>query len=200
MKAMADRTMRDDYTGQFIVGTLTAAASAVFHFALTGQVDWRWVLVAFLAPYLALHFYERASLSAFREWRVRDNELISRSGQPAGTGAWELDTGEPRSWVVFGPRKPLTRGRYRATFRLKLNQLAGDAPIVDLDVASRHGAKLLALRTLTAQDFRRADRLQDFPLDFYLLHDDNEIEFRISTRGAPRRLVLDRVALARRVF
>jgi hypothetical protein len=55
------------------------------------------------------------------------------------------------------------------------------------------------LRTLTIQDFHRADTYQDFPLDFYLLHDDNEIEFRISTQGAQRRLVLDHVALSRRL-
>lgn len=58
----------------------------------------------------------------------------------------------------------------------------------------------VALRTLTAQDFARADACQDFPLDFYLLRDDNAIEFRISTKGLSRRLVLDRVTLSRRLF
>jgi hypothetical protein len=71
--------------------------------------------------------------------------------------------------------------------------------VADIDVASRHGAKILALRTLTIRDFNRADTYQDFPLDFFLLQDDNEIEFRISTGGAARRLVLDHVVLARRL-
>lgn len=192
--------MYNDYAAQFLVGASTAAAAVIFNLAATGQVDWRWVFLAFAVPFGALQVYQRASFSASRAWRVQDNELIGAAGQPTGDGAWELDTSERRSWAVYGPRKPLGRGRYRAAFRLKLNNLAGDEPVVDLDVASRHGKKLMALRTLTTQDFRRADLYQDFTLDFYLLHDDNEIEFRISTKGLARRLVLDRVTLARRVF
>lgn len=192
--------MRDDYAAQFLVSVSTAVTTAVFNLALNGQVNWLWVLIAFAVPFAMLQFYERASFSAFKEWRVRDNELISAMGQPTGNGAWELDTSERRSWAVYGPRKPLGRGKYRATFRLKINSTAGDDPVVDIDVASRHGKKIIALRTLTAKDFLRADTYQAFPLDFYLVHDDNEIEFRVSTKGVPRRFVLDRVTLSRRVF
>lgn len=190
--------MREDYAAQFIVGAATAIAAAVFDLAVSGQVDAVWVAAAFAVPYAVLHLYQRAGFSPARIWRVRDNELIARSGHPIGHGAWELDAAERREWVVHGPRRPLGRGRYRAVFRLKVDQTAGDAPVADLDVAARHGQKLLAARTLTTQDFQSADTYQAFALDFYLLHDDNEIEFRLSTRGAPRRLALESVALARR--
>ena len=191
--------MRDDYAAQFLVGASTAAASAVLNLAMTGRVYWLWVTVAFAVPFVVLQAYQRAGLSPIREWRVRDNQLISRAGQPTGDGAWELDAGERSPWAIHGPHKPLARGKYRATFRLKINNTTGDETVADLDVASRHGKKILALRALTVQDFRRADTYQDFPLDFYLLHDDNEIEFRISTKGAPRRLALEHVALSRRL-
>lgn len=191
--------MREDYAAQFIVGAATAIAAAVFDLAASGQVDAGWVLAAFAVPYAVLHLYQRAGFSPSRTWRVRDNELIARGGHPTGHGAWELDAAERRDWVVHGPRRPLGRGRYRAVFRLKVNYTAGDAPVVDLDVAARHGQKLLAARTLTAQDFQRADAYQAFALDFYLLHDENEVEFRLSTRGAARRLALECVTLARRL-
>ncbi len=189
--------MREDYAAQFLVGASTAAVSAIFNLALTGQVNWLWVLVAFGVPFVVLRIYQQAGLSLARVWRVRDNELLSRAGQPLGSGAWELNTSERTDWAIYGPRQPLGRGRYRARFRLKINNRAGDEPVVEIDVASRHGKKILALRTLTVHDFEWADAYQDFPLDFYLLHDDNEIEFRVSTRGTPRRVVLNRVTLSR---
>jgi hypothetical protein len=192
--------MRDDYAAQFLVGTSTAIFSAVLNYALTGQVHVLWVLVAFLLPFVVLQVYQRSGFSPVRAWRVRDNELTGRAGQPLGDGAWELDASERQNWAICGPYKPLGRGQYRANFRLKINATLGDAAVVDIDVAARHGKKLIALRTLTVQDFRRADAYQDFPLDFYLLHDDNEIEFRASTRGARCRVVLERVALTRRVW
>jgi hypothetical protein len=191
--------MRDDYTAQFLVGVSTAAVSAIFNLALTGQINWFWVLVAFSVPFAVLRAYQQVGLSLPRVWRVRDNELLSRAGQPLGNGAWELNTEERTDWAIYGPRKPLGQGHYRANFRLKINNTIGDEPVVDLDVASRHGKKIMALRTLTVQDFQRADTYQDFALDFNLLHDDNEIEFRVSTRGISRRVVLERVMLARRL-
>ena len=191
--------MRDDYTAQFLVGSSTALVSAIFNLALTGQINWFWVVLAFGVPFVVLRAYQQAGMSLARVWRVRDNELLSRAGQPLGSGAWEFNAAERIDWAVYGPRKPLGHGRYRARFRLKINSTAGDEPVMDLDVASRHGKKIVALRTLTVQDFRRADTYQDFPLDFYLLHDDNEVEFRVSTRGAARRVVLDRVTLSRRL-
>jgi hypothetical protein len=191
--------MREDYAAQFFVGAATAVASAIFNYAVLGQANWLWVFIAFVVPFAVLQFYQRSGFSPFKKWRVQDNELIARSGQATGHGAWELDTSERRAWAIYGPHKPLGRGKYRATFRLKINNTSGDDPVVDLDVASRHGAKIMALRTLTVQDFQRADVYQDFPLDFYLRYDDNEIEFRISTKGALRRVVLEYVALSRRV-
>jgi hypothetical protein len=191
--------MRDDYAAQFLVGVSTALVAAVFNLTLTGQLNGLWIVVAFLVPFTVLQLYQTAGLRPGREWRVRDNELIAVMGQATGDGAWELDAAEARPWAVFGPRRPLAHGKYRATFYLKINSLVGDAPVIDIDVAARHGQKIIALRTLTAQDFGKADLFQRFPLDFHLLQDENEIEFRLSTKGAPRRIVLAGVKVARRL-
>ncbi|MGQ0602436.1 MAG: hypothetical protein ACT4QE_12170 [Anaerolineales bacterium] len=191
--------MRDDYLAQFIVGVSTALVAAVFNLAITGQINGWWVLVAFAAPIGVLQLYQRVGLSPTREWRVRDNELSTAIGQSVGDGAWELDATEVRPWAVYGPWKPLAHGKYRATFQLKISSVAGDQPVVDIDVAARHGKKIIALRTLTARDFGKADSFQRFPLDFYLLQDENEIEFRVSTKGIARRVVLDSVKVVRRL-
>jgi hypothetical protein len=167
---------------------------------VNGQVEAGWVLLAFGVPFAVLQFYQRAGFTRVGAWRVRDNELQAQAGAATGQGAWMLEAGERRDWAVRGPRRPLGHGRYRAAFRLKVDSLAGDEVVAELDVAARHGRKVLALRALTVQDFRQADAYQDFPLDFYLLHDDNDVEFRLSVRGGPRRLTFDRVTLTRRVL
>ncbi len=192
--------MRDDYAAQFLVGAATAAAAAVFNLAVNGQVEAGWVLLAFGVPFTVLQAYQRAGFTRVRAWRVGDNELQAQAGAPTGHGAWALEAGERRDWAVRGPRRPLGQGRYRAAFRLKIDSLAGDEVVLELDVAARHGRKVLALRALTVQDFRQADTYQDFPLDFYLLHDDNDVEYRLSARGGPRRLTFDRVTVSRRLF
>lgn len=191
--------MRDDYLAQFIVGVSTAVVAAVFNLAITGQINGWWMLVAFAVPVGVLQLYQRVGLSPTREWRVRDNELSAAIGQSVGDGAWELDATEARQWAVYGPWKPLAHGKYRATFQLKISSVASDRPIVDIDVTARHGKKIIALRTLTARDFGKADSFQRFPLDFYLLQDENEIEFRVSTKGIARRVVLDSVKVVRRL-
>jgi hypothetical protein len=192
--------MKNDYVAQFLVSAFSAVAIAVFNLALAGQINWLWVLMAFVIPFLILRAYQSSGFRVNREWRVTNDrtQLRAATGQPSGGGAWELETDEPKSWAIFGPYQPLARGKYCATFRLKINHLAGDEAVADIDVAARHGKKRLAVRSLTVKDFRHADDYQDFPLEFHLLQDENEVEFRVSTSGARRRLTLDRVILTRR--
>jgi hypothetical protein len=191
--------MKDDYAAQFLVGASTAATTLVFNLAVTGQINGWWMLAAFVVPVGVLQLYQRVGVAPAREWRVRDNELSAATGQPVGDGAWELDATEAKSWAVYGPWKPLAHGKYRATFQMKVSSVSGDQPVVDIDLAARHGKKIIALRTLTARDFGKADSFQRFPLDFYLLQDENEIEFRVSTKGTPRRVVLESVKVVRRL-
>lgn len=191
--------MKDDYAAQFLVSTSTAVAIAIFNLAINGQINWLWVIIAFVVPFVVLQLYQRSGFSPFKKWRVKDNELIAQAGQPTGNGSWEIDTSQTISWAIYGPYKPLGRGKYRAIFRLKINSISGDDAVVEIDVAARRGGKRLSMRTLTIQDFQQADVYQDFPLCFFLVHDDNDIEFRISSLGAKRRLILDYVALSRMI-
>lgn len=195
-----DYAMKNDYVAQFLVSTFSAVAIAVFNLAVAGQVNWLWVALAFLGSFFILRGYQLAGFRIHHEWQVTNDktQLRAVAGQPSGGGAWELDTDEPARWVIFGPYQPLARGKYCATFRLKVNNLAGDDALAEIDVAARHGKKRLALRGLTVKDFRQADDYQDFPLEFHLLQDENEVEFRVSTSGAKRRLTLERVILARK--
>lgn len=198
--------MHTDYAAQFFVGAATALAAAVFNLALTGRVDGGWMIVAFGVPFAALLIYQRAGFAGVRVWRVRENELTALGGQPVGQGAWAVALDASAEGLIRGPRRPLGRGRYRAGFQLKLDRLAGDEPVAELAVTARHGRKVLAQRTLTGQDFSRADAYQAVGLDFQLLHDENDVEFRLTIRAAPAgpagppRLTLAYVALARRLW
>ncbi len=194
--------MKNDYVAQFLVSAFGAVAVAAFNLAVAGQINGLWVLLAFVIPFFILRAYQNSGFCVNGEWRVMSDKMQLRAvtGQPSGGGAWELETGEPKRWAIFGPYQPLARGKYCATFRLKINHLAGDDPVAEIDVAARHGQKRLAVRSLTVKDFRRADEYQDFPLEFHLLQDENEVEFRVSTSGAKRRLTLEHVRLARRLL
>jgi hypothetical protein len=102
---------------------------------------------------------------------------------------------------MYGPYIPLPRGKYRATFRLKVNDTqGGDAPLVRLEVTSGRGTKWLAVRTISMRDFDRADRYQNFPLDFYLIDGENDVEFRLILVGGNRRVVFEYVRLSRKLF
>lgn len=194
--------MKNDYTAQFLVGTFTAIVTAVFNLVVVGQVNWLWLIIAFTVPFLVLQLYQTTGFSPFKEWRVTNDVtgLRASMGKADGKGAWEFDEGTEKTNAIYGPYKPLGRGRYRATFFIKVNKYSGDDAVADIDVAVRHGRKLVALRRLTANDFQRIDEYQGFPLDFYLLQDENESEFRMTTKGANCRLTLDHVTLSRRLL
>jgi hypothetical protein len=134
-------------------------------------------------------------LTEVRRWRVKEGELRASLGTPVGGEAWELATPAYQEFAVYGPYQPLPRGRYRATFRVKLSDTSGveDAITAWVDVASGRGKKRLAFRDLAIRDFARADAYQGFPVDFYLLQDESDLEFRTSKMGDQRRLTLQDV-------
>jgi hypothetical protein len=118
--------------------------------------------------------------------------------------AWTLEA-KVNDWAVYGPylREPLRRGRYRATFKLKLEDASVEnVPIIEIDVAckTRHyGDKRLTGRVLTTLDFKFSDEYRAFRLDFDLLTDERDLELRIWSKGGGHRITLDYVRLSRRL-
>jgi hypothetical protein len=130
--------MKDDYGVQFLVSTSTAVLIAVFNLAIVGQINWVWVIVAFAIPFSILQLYQRPGLSTPRTYRVMHDatQLRAKDGNRSGKGAWEFDASTKLDHVIYGPYIPLSRARYRASFRLKVNDRPGDHSVAEIDVCA----------------------------------------------------------------
>ena len=126
------------------------------------------------------------------------------TGKPVGE-AWQFRASGTGYHAIHGPyiREPLRTGKYRATFKLKVDDIGtDDVYITYIDVVSiykeQKGAKVLAARTLTSNDFGKSDEYREFNLDFDIFTDEREVEFRVApTNGFLT--TLDFVQLSRRL-
>lgn len=104
-------------------------------------------------------------------------------------------------WAVYGPylRESLPKGKYRASFRIKVNKVSLlDVPIIEVDVASHVEAdaeKILARRGISTHDFERADEYRDFELDFEVLGHERKLELRVRSKASGHLVTLDYVEL-----
>lgn len=198
--------MDNDYRAQFLVSSFTALTAALVNMAVTGQVNWLWLILAFGVPFLLLSAYQGVislSLRPFKTWRIREGELISYVATKRGN-AWEFDRTSSEDAGFNGPYIPVLRGKYRVTFRLMIDDRSEqDQPVCELAVTSNDGRKWFAKRTVSIRDFVRAEKWQDFPIDFTLLRDENRVEFRFGMKEpilAQRRISFHSVRLRRRIF
>jgi hypothetical protein len=112
----------------------------------------------------------------------------------SGGMARQVEAGRP-SVVVFRPCLTLDRGRYRATFAVKLGGAAPPAKKVGRLVLSAPASGLeLACRELVAEDFAGGDGYRGLALDFGIGDESNELVLRLDTYGVAR-LAVDYVDL-----
>lgn len=201
---------------QIGIGSTVALVTAIINQALAGKIDYWWVIGVFFITVVLYTVFQNYSGFPFKKFRVTNKQdgkgLLFRSdepgileGKPIGE-AWQFKASGDNYHTIYGPylQHPIRNGKYRAIFRIKADNVEGDnIYITYIDVASSYkatrGGKILAARTLTANDFKKSDDYQDFYLDFDVLSDENELEFRIApTSGYV--LTLDYIQLARRII
>jgi hypothetical protein len=91
--------------------------------------------------------------------------------------------GKP-SQMMFGPYIQLAKGQYTATFRLKLENFAGDGAVADISVTKDKGKAPLASKTLFKEDFGKQGEWREFTLQFVINENiASGIEFVILYRG-----------------
>lgn len=202
---MSSRTLE-----QIFVGSIIALVAAIVNQAFAGRVNYLWVIGGFLGAVILFGIYQRSAGFPFVRFKVKNNPrdadgLLSNGsvqGKPVGQ-SWQFNS-TSEDWAITGPylRKPLRKGKYRATFRIKVDDVSGiNQPIVDIDVASRSvrlGDKRLAMRTLSTSDFGEPDTYCEFPLDFFVVADEQELELRVYSKGSGLTLTLDYIELSRR--
>ncbi|VAX16306.1 hypothetical protein MNBD_NITROSPINAE03-671 [hydrothermal vent metagenome] len=83
-----------------------------------------------------------------------------------------------------GPYRTFPSGSYRATFRIKSQDIDSGSPVAKIDVASDEGRIVIAEKVINASDFKTPDYYQDFSLEFTLTPDKPWIlEFRTYLMG-----------------
>jgi hypothetical protein len=197
-----------------IAGTV---ATAIINLLLAGKISvnywWVWGIGAVLGALLLYGIYP-ANRFPFKKWRVtniRDGKgLLFREDLPVLEGkpdgeAWQF-VAHDNNWAIYGPylRQSLRKGKYRAAFRVKVNNVSGeDRHVIELSVASNCkavGDKQLAARTLTTRDFKSGGVYHIFFLYFDALVDERDLELRIYAKGSGHTVTLDYVRLSRRLF
>ena len=204
--------MKNDFAVQFLVGAFTALTNAVINVAVLGQINWPWVIVAFVVPFGVLFIYQNTGIgfAPFKRWKIREDQRELRCDVGTRRGdVWEFDSSVMEGGGFYGPYQPLSKGKYRVAFRLKIDsnvvreQVSVDTPVVELEVTSNDGQKYLAHRSLTIGDFLNSDDYQEFPLDSDLVRDENRVEFRLRMKNvqeAQRRITFDAVIVSKRLI
>ncbi len=151
-------------------------------------------------------------VSVGRDWRWEQSALYysKNSGelvQDPNASDGMLWLGDPErhqmgSW--YGPYTSVLPGgqSYRAIFRAGIGtNIHGEAgavdaalPVARLDVAVERGVKILGLQDLYLTDFASEARLLNFPVDFHLFDNVEDLEFRVTWYGHYP-FVLDHVAV-----
>ena len=197
---------------QILVGSTVALFTVIINESFAGKINYFWALGGFLGSMILYGAYQRFGGSPFKKWRVTNENdgkgLLFRadilSGRKVGE-AWQFKTTK-QDWAIYGPylRQLLHKGKYRATFRIKVDDIKGeDHPLFQIDIASNckyRGDKRLAGRTVTCSDFTEADEYQEFILDFYVVSNERELELRIFSEGTGETVTLDYIRLSRRLF
>jgi uncharacterized membrane protein len=83
----------------------------------------------------------------------------------SGSGTW---------WD--GPNASLPKGNYTAKFWLRLDKFY-DGPLINLDVTSNSGTKLLGGSTVYSSNFTKENEWQSFEVKFALRDDSSDVEF-----------------------
>ena len=205
--------MNNQTLEKILIGSAVALVAAIINQLFAGNINYWWVLIVFIGAIIFIWAYQRYGGSLFTKYRVdKVNEengkrLLARrdilDGEMVGE-AWQFKA-QKDDWAIYGPylREPLRKGKYRATFRVKINDTSTqDIPVIELSVASNcgwRGGKQLASRTFSTRDFKKTDEYHDFSLDFYTFADERELEFRVWSKGTQHTVTLDYVELSRRL-
>jgi hypothetical protein len=150
----------------------------------------------------------KSKTNVLKIWRIAHelsrspDELPADAGERLRNGAWKIGIREAQSKGTYGPYMPLESGKYRVSFRMKVDDRTDTSiQLGTLDVSTHMPTNFLEKRSVSTTDFYRSNKYQNFDLDFDLDEETANMEFRFRTVGnyvGDRYVVIDRVTLMRR--
>lgn len=97
--------------------------------------------------------------------------------------------------MVFGPYHLYPGGKYRASFRLRVDNNATRDKVAVIDVSTGHGRTVIARRAIYGTDFKAEGLYQEFDIE-YLVESESELELRVGFRDVVS-LWVDRITVKR---
>ena len=200
---MSNRTIE-----QIFVGAVVAIITAIINLSISGKINYQWVILGFFVAIVCYWIYQGFGIFPFKKFRVTTNRedgisllADSSKGRHVEDGAWLFSDSQ-----VYGPylRTQLGKGKYTTVFKIKVDNLdGGNRYLMSIDIITRlddRRHKTLASRTLTNRDFKKAGEYHYFPLDFYIIQNEQDLEMRVGSEGVEHNITLDYVQLLHRLF
>ena len=118
---------------------------------------------------------------------------VAADNKASGGKAVKAGKGEKKIFA-WGPYQKLLPGEYRISFRLKTNKVIRDT-VACLDIHAGRGKYVVEKLKIRGDDFKKADKYQDFTLNFYNFTSKEKWEFRVATMGKTD-LWVDKIAVS----
>lgn len=131
------------------------------------------------------------------------HDLYGHVGYLMADGSWAVNIRKAKGKGIYGPYLTLKAGKYRAIFHMKIdNNQPSDKPIAKIDAGVHIGSDAmkepLEERRIMTKDFNESSKYQDFPLEFELMQNTENVEFCLRTESLnapPRTINLKHVKL-----
>jgi hypothetical protein len=111
-------------------------------------------------------------------------DLYGDAGYLTEDGSWAVDIKKAQGHGIFGPYTKMNAGDYRAIFRMKIDKnQPHPKPIARIDVTRNIGNVSIVEQKVMTSDFNSSNEYQDFALDFSLIENAENVEFRFRTES-----------------
>jgi hypothetical protein len=120
-----------------------------------------------------VQFYNNLFSECYKKLRTKDDDILHIEGRISqdieeNHKIVQVNKNNQCGYILFGPYIPLKKGRYRATFEIKItsNQSPSSSDLILLEVKSQFGGKIHGNNVVKLNDFKEIDRYQKFNIDF----------------------------------
>lgn len=141
---------------------------------------WLFELLAEPSPVLGRELFHSSVSGVLYEAERLPRRIGKRvpDHQASGGEAVLATSADEEDHLVFGPHRTFPRGKYKASFRLKVGNKRHSEEVAKIDVTTDQGQTVLSQKLIRGSDFASLDLYQDFTLSF-TSEKSQRLEFRV---------------------
>lgn len=137
------------------------------------------------------HRYEGEQMS-----RLDSPEVMTVADTSASAGQVRQASAAFAGYLAYGPYLPLSPGRYRIDFALKIEDNTSNQTVATIDASAFGGWQTLQVHPLRGSDFTSINQYQIFSLTFDVEEERDLVEYRVFVAGKTK-VALDYVEVTR---